>query len=151
MFMFSMFLFVSCAEKKTDKKNENQEASSLSMTYQCPMDCEDGKTYHEAGNCPVCKMDLNAEDSKDGTTCKQHKDGKCTCEGDKCACVNCAEHSKTMTCTQHKDGKCSCEGEKCACANCAEHSKAMTCTQHKDGKCICEGEKCACANCAEHS
>jgi hypothetical protein len=26
--------------------------------YQCPMDCEDGKTYEKEGNCPVCKMDL---------------------------------------------------------------------------------------------
>jgi len=29
-----------------------------SATYQCPMDCEDGKTYEEAGSCPDCKMDL---------------------------------------------------------------------------------------------
>ena len=27
-------------------------------TYQCPMDCEAGKTYEEPGACPVCKMDL---------------------------------------------------------------------------------------------
>ena len=26
--------------------------------YQCPMDCEDGKTYEEAGKCPVCEMDM---------------------------------------------------------------------------------------------
>ncbi|HMC00821.1 MAG TPA: heavy metal-binding domain-containing protein [Flavobacteriaceae bacterium] len=26
--------------------------------YKCPMDCEEGKTYHEEGKCPVCKMDL---------------------------------------------------------------------------------------------
>ena len=26
--------------------------------YQCPMDCEEGKTYEEPGTCPVCKMDL---------------------------------------------------------------------------------------------
>lgn len=26
--------------------------------YQCPMDCEKGKFYEEAGTCPVCKMDL---------------------------------------------------------------------------------------------
>ena len=29
-----------------------------STNYQCPMDCEGGKTYEEAGACPVCKMDL---------------------------------------------------------------------------------------------
>lgn len=27
-------------------------------TYQCPMDCEKGKTYDKAGQCPVCNMDL---------------------------------------------------------------------------------------------
>lgn len=31
--------------------------------YACPMDCEDGKTYTEAGTCPVCEMDLEEMDS----------------------------------------------------------------------------------------
>ncbi len=26
--------------------------------FACPMDCEKGKTYPQAGSCPVCKMDL---------------------------------------------------------------------------------------------
>lgn len=26
--------------------------------YQCPMDCENGKTYNEPGKCPVCEMDM---------------------------------------------------------------------------------------------
>ena len=26
--------------------------------YQCPMDCENGKTYSKPGQCPVCGMDL---------------------------------------------------------------------------------------------
>jgi hypothetical protein len=30
--------------------------------YKCPMDCEEGKTYDEAGTCPVCKMDLKKEE-----------------------------------------------------------------------------------------
>lgn len=34
--------------KKTEKKN----------SYQCPMDCESGKTYEQPGKCPVCEMDL---------------------------------------------------------------------------------------------
>ena len=110
-----------------------------------------GKTYDKAGSCPVCKMDLKAKEGKHGMTCKQHKDGNCTCEGEKCECVNCAEHSKEMTCKQHKDGKCSCKGQKCKCENCKEHAQAMTCEQHKDGKCTCEGEKCECKNCSEHA
>lgn len=28
--------------------------------YQCPMDCEKGKTYDAEGKCPECNMDLKA-------------------------------------------------------------------------------------------
>ena len=149
--IFSICLLTSCDDKKSDKKTESQEAEKSEVVYQCPMDCEAGKTYHESGSCPVCKMDLKANDANQGSTCKKHKDGKCTCKGEKCKCENCAEHAKAMTCMQHKDGNCSCEGDKCVCANCEKHAMAMTCNQHKDGKCTCEGDKCECVNCAEHS
>ncbi|MFA5575045.1 MAG: heavy metal-binding domain-containing protein [Brumimicrobium sp.] len=33
-------------------------AGASTVQYACPMDCEDGKVYDEAGTCPVCKMDL---------------------------------------------------------------------------------------------
>jgi len=47
-------LFItSCGE------NSNQNNTEVSqVTYACPMDCEDGKTYSEEGTCPVCGMDL---------------------------------------------------------------------------------------------
>lgn len=32
--------------------------------YKCPMDCEDGKTYDEPGQCPVCEMDLTEVSSE---------------------------------------------------------------------------------------
>ena len=121
--VFSMFLFTSCSDKKSEQKQETkQENVAVDGSYQCPMDCEKGKTYHQAGSCPVCKMDLAMVDASDEMTCEQHKDGKCSCEGTKCKCENCAEHTKAMTCNQHEDGKCTCEGEKCECANCPEHS-----------------------------
>ena len=41
------------AETETEQQDSHEHA-----TYQCPMDCETGKTYEEAGACPVCKMDL---------------------------------------------------------------------------------------------
>lgn len=47
------FVFTSC---KSEKKEEKKEVAAV--VYQCPMDCEDGKSYTEAGSCPVCKMDL---------------------------------------------------------------------------------------------
>ena len=151
LLLFSVFMFVSCADKKAEKKSEPIEETNAIVEYQCPMDCEHGKTYHETGNCPVCKMDLKEVDASHAETCKKHKDGNCTCQGNKCKCKDCKEHAKEMTCEQHKDGKCTCEGDKCKCKNCKQHATAMTCTQHKDGKCTCEGDKCECVNCAEHS
>ena len=50
---FTSFSLQSCKEKKEEIKKEVATA-----VYQCPMDCEDGKSYTEAGQCPVCKMDL---------------------------------------------------------------------------------------------
>jgi protein SCO1/2 len=37
------------------KKNSNVD---IAEAYQCPMQCEDTKTYDEPGSCPICKMDL---------------------------------------------------------------------------------------------
>ncbi len=33
-------------------------APAQPVAYRCPMDCEKGKTYDQAGRCPICKMDL---------------------------------------------------------------------------------------------
>ena len=47
------------AEVKEEVKEEAKEVlASNDVLYQCPMDCEKGKSYTEAGTCPVCKMDL---------------------------------------------------------------------------------------------
>ena len=57
-----------------EAKQEAQEVlASNDVLHQCPMDCEKGKSYTEAGKCPVCKMDLKekkvdveeTEESKD--------------------------------------------------------------------------------------
>lgn len=62
-------VMVSC--KETDKKmdadtdlemHEEHAADKADMAmvaeYQCPMDCEEGKTYDAEGICPVCEMNL---------------------------------------------------------------------------------------------
>ena len=61
---FSVF-FTSCRDTKKENKtemheNHDHEANETAMqdAYQCPMDCEKGKTYDKEGTCPVCKMDL---------------------------------------------------------------------------------------------
>ncbi len=61
------FILYSC---KTEKKEERQEKVELSQkeVYQCPMDCEKGKTYKKEGKCPVCHMNLRKVPKK-----KEHK------------------------------------------------------------------------------
>ncbi|ESU27111.1 hypothetical protein FLJC2902T_22190 [Flavobacterium limnosediminis JC2902] len=55
---------VSCGEKVSkdttteQTAKEPKEGDSQQLAYQCPMDCEDGKTYDKPGKCPVCEMDL---------------------------------------------------------------------------------------------
>jgi protein SCO1/2 len=51
LFSFSL-LMNSCSE----------DVQSTEQVYQCPMDCEDGKTYSQNSGCPVCKMDLQIQD-----------------------------------------------------------------------------------------
>ena len=48
------FTTTSC---KSDKKKEEKKEMATAV-YQCPMNCENGKSYTEPGKCPVCKMDL---------------------------------------------------------------------------------------------
>jgi hypothetical protein len=62
-----LIAFTSCKEEKkatpeapdTEIQAEKPENELKAETrYQCPMDCEHGKTYDAPGTCPVCKMDL---------------------------------------------------------------------------------------------
>ena len=73
-------LFVSCKENKETHKDEHNSKSehasekadiALNDLYQCPMNCEDGKTYDEEGTCPVCAMELKKVEGK-----HQHDDGE---------------------------------------------------------------------------
>ena len=49
-----------CKDSKTsaDTQTKVQDHSQEVAMYQCPMDCEEGKTYEKEGICPVCEMDL---------------------------------------------------------------------------------------------
>lgn len=55
--------FTACKkDKKEDVSTEEvKEEMASNEVYQCPMDCEKGKSYTEAGTCPVCNMDLKAK------------------------------------------------------------------------------------------
>jgi len=57
------FTFISCIkDKKEEVKTEATKEMASNVVYQCPMDCEKGKSYTEKGNCPVCKMDLKRKE-----------------------------------------------------------------------------------------
>jgi PBP1b-binding outer membrane lipoprotein LpoB len=77
--LLASMVLVSCNKKapeNTEAKKEEitQPANNqqVLIAYACPMDCEKGKTYTEAGKCPVCKMDLTEKKSADGHS---HEDG----------------------------------------------------------------------------
>lgn len=82
--LMSFALFTaSCGESKKEKSNdaektevnveaENTEADAhdhsedmATAVYQCPMECEDEKTYPEPGTCPECKMKLKKVESSE--------------------------------------------------------------------------------------
>lgn len=74
---------VSCKEKKEEKTEQHEadkgthenseEKMAMHDVYQCPMDCEKGKTYEEEGECPVCKMDLKKK-KKEHENNKEHSE-----------------------------------------------------------------------------
>lgn len=64
------FSLVSCKAEKKEIKQEKVELSQKEV-YQCPMDCEKGKTYKEEGKCPICHMNLRKTEKK-----KEHDHSK---------------------------------------------------------------------------
>ncbi len=86
-------MVVACKSEKKQNNGDTKTEQIAEVKYQCPMDCEQGKTYDEAGSCPVCKMDLKPVQAGGESTCSVHEDGNCSCEGKQCACTNCPEHS----------------------------------------------------------
>lgn len=62
-----------------DHKHEHSKTSGKG-NYYCPMRCEGDKTYDEPGDCPVCGMNLNKEESTRPAnviyTCPMHPEVK---------------------------------------------------------------------------
>ena len=124
IFSFAV-LFTACKETKKEEAKEDvkiesheghdheKEEMTSTEVYQCPMDCEKGKTYDKEGSCPVCKMDLKVQtadkkEMKHADNCKCIEGGECTCEDGKCKCQ--AEvASMTKECTMCEPGKCECK------------------------------------------
>ncbi len=128
IFMFAailsmVVLFTACKETKKEKvedevkveshddhDHDKEEMASMDV-YQCPMDCEKGKTYDQEGSCPVCKMDLKTKsmDSEHAEGCKCLEGGECTCEDGKCECKAEVAASVDKECTKCEPGKCECK------------------------------------------
>ena len=86
MCICALTLINSCKEEHKEEKTEastevrgdhGAEKADLAMNdeFQCPMDCEDGKTYDQAGACPICKMDLKKIKTMDSDE-HAHDDGE---------------------------------------------------------------------------
>ncbi len=125
------FTVTSC---KKDKKEEVKEETTKEMAaadevYQCPMDCEHGKSYTEAGKCPVCEMDLKAK-KVDG---QDHEvEATCTkCGKDKAECT-CAKDHADVVCTKCPEGECTCNHKdtKELCTKCGDKEEC-TCPKSK--------------------
>ncbi len=63
-------------ESKEESKDVEKTDNGTGVFY-CPMNCEDGKTYDEPGDCPVCGMDLVEEQNMSSSsseiyTCPMH-------------------------------------------------------------------------------
>ena len=134
--VFTMAIMVtSCKEaKKEEVKTESHEdhtghdhdekkdEATAQLAYQCPMDCEKGKTYDAVGTCPTCKMDLKEVKAKHSANCKCLEDGgECTCEPGACKCNEMAE------CTKCEPGKCECKAEMAKVAIESTHCKSGSC------------------------
>lgn len=129
-------------EVKIEKQEMDNQDEMASVVYQCPMDCEHGKTYEKEGNCPVCKMkmrsiksgDLDNETAIDSTgvssvmNCKNCK-GKMACKSDAMTCKGKMACKSNMACK----GKMSCKSDMAA--------NKETCTK-------CDPENCICKNSA---
>ena len=145
--------FTSCKkDKKADATEETTgETASADQVYQCPMDCEHGKSYTEAGECPVCEMKLAAKTAGEDVSEHKHSDA-CTCkDGGECKCAEgeCKCEAK-KECTKCPEGECKCEnGEAKECTKCPEGECACDkkdakkeCTKcGKDKECICPKDK----------
>ena len=154
MFSFAV-IFTSCnevkkGEAKTEKHDDHdghnyaaKEVVSAKVTFQCPMDCEKGKTYGEAGNCPTCKMALKANKTECKTACAGKKECKPADCKDKKDC-------KPADCKDKKDCKPEACGDKTACASKKECKTDSSCKDKKELARIkqdcthCEPGNCEC-------
>ena len=52
LYFIAILFWVSCDNKTSDGKASRNSTEQSTSLYQCPMDCEKGKTYDKAGQWP---------------------------------------------------------------------------------------------------
>jgi len=111
------FVTFSNAQSKNSPKAKSEITlkASKSVEYQCPMDCEKGKTYDKEGSCPVCKMDLKVKGSAKAKGCCAGSKTKASC-GDSKKASSCAGEKKASSCAGEK--KSECKGKKGSKSSC---------------------------------
>lgn len=57
--MFSLSLMTISSCQNSTSENSTEEQTDQEFVYICPMDCEDGKTYEDVLQCPVCEMNMD--------------------------------------------------------------------------------------------
>ncbi|MBK6932847.1 MAG: hypothetical protein IPH12_19055 [Saprospirales bacterium] len=55
---FLLLILTACNQTQQPSGKQDAGARQAAAVYACPMKCEGDKTYDTAGQCPVCKMDL---------------------------------------------------------------------------------------------
>ncbi len=63
--VFFASVLLSCNSDSSKESRYTHSENETVSGYICPMDCEDGKTYEEEGECPVCGMALDEAEEED--------------------------------------------------------------------------------------
>ena len=124
-------------EIKVEKQEMHNHNNMANAVYQCPMDCEHGKTYDKEGNCPVCNMKLKKVASKGSDSNKATDSTKVSCNMSYKNCGKGKMSCKDKTACKGKmdcKNKTACKGKKMGCKG------KMNC---KD-KTACKGKKMDC-------
>ncbi|MFN0189231.1 MAG: heavy metal-binding domain-containing protein [Bacteroidia bacterium] len=73
--VISIIVLQACNQTDNAAQKEKSDEPIVEIAhadYQCPMDCEKGKVYHQPGKCPVCGRDLAKVEHKEN---EKHEHG----------------------------------------------------------------------------
>ena len=132
------FVAFSNAQESVSKEAVKVATIEKVAAYQCPMDCEKGKTYAKPGSCPVCKMDLKKVDASKNTA------KSCSGTPKKGCCASKKAAAAKKSCSKGGEKKsCSKDGAKKA-SSCSKGAVKKSCSGKKASSCK-SGAKKSCS------